>query len=498
MTMALTAPSIESDTDESLPASEEGVEFHIGIDDTDSKLGGCTTYTAAIVFGELCRRRFVPLDFPWLVRLNPNVPWKTRGNGALALHFRCEDNRLREAKEIVKCIVERTSDPSIPSTDPAVVFLEGTAPPSLAQFSLRALHDVISVEEASRLAGEINAETHTFRGRRGLIGALAAIGSDMERDHSFEVIAYRTKENCGTKRRVDLDSVRKMDSKYYACTFNNLDPETGRVLVCPHGPDPVLLGIRGEDPLNLIRAFSEIVVKEPVERIMLFKTNHGTDAHLTRQRNAGNLRPHESALLTGSVETYPTVLIGGHVIFRIGDESGSVACATYQPTGFLRKIVRGLIPGDIVRVSGGVRLGPNRETTLNLEKLEVLGLVEDVKLEKPRCPKCEGSCETMGREQGFRCRRCGHRLVRGSARLVVGSRRIHVGTYIPPARAQRHLTRPVSRYHNNARMVVGDQDSTWKSFDEDYDQVLRADPLAEFLKSYPVEFRTETENRQRA
>ncbi len=456
LTTMLAEPSTKPDRDDLSSAVGEGTDLHIGIDDTDSKLGGCTTYTAALLFEKLCKMGIAPADLPWLVRLNPNIPWKTRGNGALAVHVRCQESKLDKARKIALDTVERTSDPSVASTDPAVVFLEGDAPPPLGEFSLRALHDVISVKEAIQLAEKINAETHTFRGRRGLIGALAAIGSDMNRDHTFEVIAYRTKENCGTKRKVDLDSVRKMDSRYKDRTFNNLDPETGRVLVCPHGPDPVLLGIRGEDPLILMQAFSEIVLGEPVERVMLFKTNHGTDAHLTRPRNAGSLHPHESVVLTGRVETYPTVLIGGHVIFRLKDKSGSVACATYQPTGRLRKIVRELIPGDIVRVYGGIRLGPNFETTLNLEKLEVLGLAENLKLEKPHCPECGGGCEAMGRGQGFRCRRCRHRLARSSALLVVKARQIQVGTYIPPPRAQRHLTRPVSRYHYIPRTIASD------------------------------------------
>jgi len=28
------------------------------------------------------------MDYPYLVRLNPNIPWKTRGNGAVCIHFK--------------------------------------------------------------------------------------------------------------------------------------------------------------------------------------------------------------------------------------------------------------------------------------------------------------------------------------------------------------------------------------------------------------------------
>ena len=59
--------------------------LHIGMDDTDSVEGGCTTWLATEVIKELSD--FDLIDCPRLVRLNPNVPWKTRGNGAVSFTF---------------------------------------------------------------------------------------------------------------------------------------------------------------------------------------------------------------------------------------------------------------------------------------------------------------------------------------------------------------------------------------------------------------------------
>ena len=59
--------------------------LHIGIDDTDSLDGGCTTWLITEIISELSDLDLIAP--PRLVRLNPNVPWKTRGNGALALVF---------------------------------------------------------------------------------------------------------------------------------------------------------------------------------------------------------------------------------------------------------------------------------------------------------------------------------------------------------------------------------------------------------------------------
>src|SRR5712692_9786564 len=325
-------------------------EFHIGIDDTDSKLGGCTTYTATLILEELLRARLGLSDFPSLVRLNPNIPWKTRGNGALAIHLRTDASRLEEIEQLALGVVEKTSDPSIPSTDPAVVFLQGTIPQELESFTTRALHDVIRLEEAEKLVKRMGADARTFSGRRGIIGALAAIGYGSNRDHTYEIIAYRTRENLGKPRQVDLDSVKKMDIHLQGQTFNNVDPETGRVLICPHGPDPVLLGIRGEDPESLLMALREIQIEEPIDRVMIFKTNHGTDAHLTLERSIREVTPYQSVIITGRVKSHPVSLRGGHVVFQLQDETGSIDCAVYEPTGSLRKVALELIPGDGVRI----------------------------------------------------------------------------------------------------------------------------------------------------
>lgn len=451
-------------------------ELHIGIDDTDSKQGGCTSYTATILFEELWKRGFAPADFPWLVRLNPNIPWKTRGNGALALHFFVEMSRLAEAREVALQIVERNTDPSIPSTDPVVVFLTGKSPAKLTAFSTRALYDVIRVSEARQISRVVKAESHLFKGSRGLVGALAAIGSDLDRDHTFEIVAYRTKDNLGTPRRIDTVSVREMDARFQHRTFNNLDPETGRVLISPHGPDPVLFGIRGEDPLSLTAALQCVRVREPIERVMIFKTNHGTDAHLAIQRRIEDLRPYQAAVVTGRVENLPNVLKGGHVIFRLGDGTGVLDCAAYEPTGPFRKTARELVPGDRVRVSGGIRRGPNGSVTLNLEKLEVLELAEKVHWENPRCTECDYGCESMGRGQGYRCRKCGLRYPPESVRTVVEERPLRETVYIPPPRANRHLTKPASRYISQ-RKRTRDENSSPSNMYDDFSPLDQVFPL---------------------
>src|SRR5206468_7383237 len=203
--------------------------------------------------------------------------------------------------------------------------------------------------------------------------------------HTFEIIAYRISENLGNPRRIDHDSVKLMNSKYGSRTYNNLDSDSGRVLVSPHGLDPVLLGIRGYSPNDVLDAFKELQLNEEIERVMIFRTNQGTDAHLGKTRKAVDLKPHQSGALTGRVDDVPRVVRGGHVIFRLRDDSGLIDCAVYRPTGSLAMAARDLLPSDRVRVWGGVRGLRHGRPTLNIEKFEVLRLVEKVEDANPIC-----------------------------------------------------------------------------------------------------------------
>src|SRR3989442_13222142 len=421
-------------------------ELHIGIDDTDSEKGGCTTYTATVLFQELIERGFKPSDFPWLVRLNPNIPWKTRGNGALAVHFFVDEGQIENVQRVALETVGRTTVASARGTDPAVAFLKGEVPRTLREYSTRALHDVLSLREAKAVAANAGADVHALMGVRGMIGSLAAIGASLDSvEHTFEIIAYRKRENLGTPRKIDHESVKLMNAKYENGTFNNLDPESARVLVSPHGPDPVLLGIRGYSPQHVLGAFNEVRLCEEIDRVMIFRTNQGTDAHLGKTRRAVDLKPHQSGILTGRVDDMPRVIRGGHVIFRLRDDSGLIDCAVYRPTGSLSMVARDLLPGDRVRVCGGVRGWREGTPTLNVEKFEVLHLVEKIEDVNPMCSGCGGRCESMGRGQGLRCKKCGQRMEDAAKIHVRHERHLHPTIFVPPPRARRHLAMPDSR-----------------------------------------------------
>ena len=67
--------------------------LNIGFDDTDSPKGMCTTFLAYKMVDLLQKQKTVFLDFPRLIRFNPNIPWKTRGNGAVSMRIKTRKDR---------------------------------------------------------------------------------------------------------------------------------------------------------------------------------------------------------------------------------------------------------------------------------------------------------------------------------------------------------------------------------------------------------------------
>lgn len=423
------------------------MQLHIGIDDTDSPEGGCTTYIAARLVEKLAYLNVRFIDYPNIIRLNPNIPYKTRGNAAVALRLRIAGDARGLVEETVLEEVEKNSELGTQRTEPAVVFLERKPTRRIRDFARRALANVLDPREALHILKRAEGSAVAYGAECGLVGALAAVGETLDGDHTFELVAYRTRRHLGTPRRIDEDSVKTMDRLTRNQTFNNYDWQNKRVLITPHGPDPVLAGIRGESPEAVLRAFQMLEIQEPVERWTIFRTNHGTDAHLKGPARTSDPKPNSPAVLRGVVEARPRRIRGGHVFMDVRCGSVSVNCAAFEPTGPLREIVARLLPGDKVTLYGGVKeMKAGRPLTINLEKIQIHNLVDDVRLANPACPRCGKRLKSAGRGQGFRCEKCSasfHNIQKGT---VTRTRRLEPGLYLPSPKAQRHLTKPSVRY----------------------------------------------------
>jgi tRNA(Ile2)-agmatinylcytidine synthase len=422
--------------------------MHIGFDDTDSTRKGCTTYIAALLVEKLQQLRVEFIDYPNLIRLNPNVPWKTRGNGALCLRIKYNEDIEEKIKDAVISTVEENADLDFKGTEPGIVFFKkAKIPKEVKIFSKKAITGIVSLKYAVKLVRQFKAEALGFKNCRGIIGGLAAVGETLQGDHTYEILVYRAPENYGLKRMVDETSIFEMDEATQPYTFNNVDWEKKRVIITPRGPDPILFGIRGETPEIVKKAFSMVKPLEPIERWVIFRTNQGTDAHLKRIDKLNKIKPYRPVIARGFVDSEPKIVPRRHVVFSIKDESGHVDCAAYEPTGVLRKVASKLIVGDYVEVYGGVRK-PSRENplTINLEKIRLLKLAPKLVYQNPLCPKCGKRLKSMGKGKGFRCEKCGLKYSELEKVEVKIKREIKKGLYITSPRSQRHLTKPCRRY----------------------------------------------------
>lgn len=431
-----------------LPTRFQTVQLHIGIDDTDSEKGGCTTYVAARLVAKLAAVTGIRFrDYPNIIRLNPNVPFKTRGNAAVALRITARSSLCEQILDTVLHEIENHSHIGRTGTDPAIVMTRGRPSREIVRFSRRALHDLLSAEEAVDLVRATGATAACYGTDLGLVGALAAVGQTLAHDHTFELIAYRTKSNWGSPRRVDEDSVIRMDRLTRPMTFNNYDFENKRVLIAPHGPDPILFGIRGESAEVVRKAFRYVKAREPIERWVIFRTNHGTDAHLESLPENPVLGVNRPTVLRGTVGSHPKRIRGGHVFFELGAAGRDFTCAAYEPTGNFRETAANLARGDEVTVYGSLRESPiPGALTVNLEKMRIHHLIEVARRRNPICPSCGKRLKSGGRGQGYKCEKCSFETRTAEKQTARTPRSIATGIYLPTAKAHRHLTKPASRY----------------------------------------------------
>ncbi|MEO9307687.1 tRNA(Ile2) 2-agmatinylcytidine synthetase TiaS [Nitrosotalea sinensis] len=437
---------------------KESSILHIGFDDTDSRKGMCTTFLAYKIVEYLKKEQVQFLDYPYLIRFNPNVPWKTRGNGAVALKIKTGNPGLIK-KNIVKFIQKYSAVGD--GANPGLVFYEKKEiPANFSEFGKMALHRLVSRKETKKFVQDNELETYHLGNGQGLIGAIGAIGYDF-RDHTFELISYRNKTNLGKKREISKISVAKMQHHTFPKTFNSFDESKNRILIAPHGPDPVLFGVRGEDPDSVIKGASMVQSKEKFCGYMVFRSNQGTGDHLQNQLDVRHLRPFSSGYLVGNIIQKPQTTLGGHVFFSISVNNSIIKCAIYKPTK-LGSIAENLIEGDLVKVGGGIRKSSKKHgQVLNVEFLEILDLKKHVIIVNPSCTKCNKRMKSKGVKQGYQCIKCGNTAREKVEQEVL--RNISKQFYLPVISAHRHLTRPMQRINKINAKIEFDNSKRWFS-----------------------------------
>jgi len=438
----------------------------IGIDDTDSPDGGCTTWVLTEVLAVARDHGLDLLGAPRLVRLNPNIPFKTRGNAALSARFGRGAGRTRTVGSIGgRPVVAFSGGRALSSgaevrfreaawtrvlarapvregTDPAIVASRRRLP---ARVYWDAVREVVPVESTVRTLEGAGAWYRHRGDPQGLVGAAAAVAWTGRRG-TWELVAYRDPARWGTRRAVDAVSVRaaaRSHPELFLCD----DPRTRRLLVAPHTACPILFGIRGTDAATLLDVRTEIR-SEPVERWVLFRTNQATGDHL-RRRTVEELTPYTSGEVAATVREFSQVLPGGHARVTVGDDHGAeIEVLAFEPTKTLPRVVRALAPGDRVLLRGS----RGKDRILRLESLRIVRWAPRFGPSRaPECPACGRRARSLGRGRGYRCPECHRRWPPESATRTTDSPPFPPAEEHPTPSARRHLHPLVRERPDSAR-----------------------------------------------
>jgi len=144
----------------------------IGIDDTDTKEEGATWTTAHNIGIQLQKEGYEYLDHV-IVQLYPHNPNKTQNSVSIALTFAIlPKQKERLINRIISLLKESTL-----SDDTAIAILDGIQiPKELKNYSMDAKTRMVTIDEAEKVANDLNIPLVSITGDNGKIGALAALG----------------------------------------------------------------------------------------------------------------------------------------------------------------------------------------------------------------------------------------------------------------------------------------------------------------------------------
>jgi tRNA(Ile2)-agmatinylcytidine synthase len=419
----------------------------IGIDDTDSREGGCTTYIGFLLSGAL--QKYLT-GFPRLVRLNPNIPYKTRGNGAVSLHFSksagdriiigkkdgewifsrrdnaAEEEYIPEAFTIAEKLVEDNMIKGNDQTNPGLI--GGTRIPT-ESFYRMALEKIIDQKISYSLLEELGITHREWGNGRGITGSLASIAWRGRRI-TYELISYNSPNGKRLPAR-DKRIIGEMCESRQD-TFNNMD-SSGKIALFPKERTPVVYGIRSISHETLLSIQEEIgrLYPDLDRNFLIYQTNQGTDDHIIHDPEI--LEEGGSYSLKGRIDGVPVRGEGGHMSIPFRHEKGIMNLMAFEPSKSFRNLLQGLRPGDLVRVYGSLSRG-----NLKLEKINLMEISEIYRRVAPNCSACGGKTRNTGSGiyQCVSCHRKNMPAYRREQRTMVK------GKYEPPAFARRHLSMP--------------------------------------------------------
>lgn len=142
----------------------------IGIDDTDTKEKGATWVLGLKLARQMPHGLFLAHK---IVQLNPHAPQKTTNCAATAVSFAVRPGDRQKAVDWTKDFVSRDTY----SRETCIAVFDGlTIDQKLVRYGKQAKSRILSAGDAERHAKESHVSIYEITGRRGSIGAVAAIG----------------------------------------------------------------------------------------------------------------------------------------------------------------------------------------------------------------------------------------------------------------------------------------------------------------------------------
>lgn len=439
------------------------LRWRLGLDDTDTLDGGCTTDVLHRLLVALAAPSDTGRAPPWrivswprLVRLWPHAPHRTRGNAAVAALI---DLAAADAEALVArvgTVAERLL-PGLERLDAAGVRAlrapgrpaapDGDAPGRRPATPARpglvlgpapdeghywgAVRGPVGLEALTpEVASWLEAGTHAVWGAGGavgLIGAVAAIAWSPGPTATWEHIAWRAADRIGEPRAVDPGVVAGLETHHPQVMLSR-DPVQQRTLLAPRAPCPVLWGIRARRPAAATAAHAELKASggEVPVASRTFLTNQATGDHLRGIRRG---------LLTAD----PRIGRRGHTSLEVTDDVGAaVRLLAFTEGGALNALARELRNGDRIAWQGLT----HPSGAVHLERLRLLRPVTRPTT-RPACPACGRRLESAGRGQPLRCRTCRTHHPRRWRQAAPPRGDGWMGWSEPSPGARRHLAAPL-------------------------------------------------------
>ena len=447
--------------------------LRIGIDNVDSYWGGCTTHFGYLVVKKILSLGGYLVDYPRLIRLNPDIPWKTRGNGCVAIDLMMPKNNVKEFSMWIRRFLLEYIDMiegASSKNQPAIVIINGD---KLDEETLTLLHKlykkavrcVVAVVEVINVLTSMEDKillAYYPMGPRGLIGALSALGNLLTSDYTYELLIYR---KLSERRR---ERFRHIDTKILEIlseredTFANVDHETQKILITPAGPDPVIAGIRGDTLTGILSTFRKLEKYINYEGWMIFVTNQGTNENFLHPRDI-DIDYYTQVLL----ETRLTNMIhhkGGHISIEALHNHHKFLINFYQESGRMRWVIKKLAYKTKIYIGGGIK--PNRkpgeaDKVINPQIVYMPGTPIDIIIKaRPICPSCKVTLKSGGKGNTYKCKKCGYSIT--GIEPSINKSMVLPTLLLPPYRSILHISKPLKRIgREKGRRFYGIKKMSW-------------------------------------